>query len=155
MKEPTAFSLSKLVSSLVGREVAFALVPKLDKPAAKPIYGTYAEVPGNQTLVVRAELAMLGTLAGYLVGLPEDTAIERASSRPMDETLRDAIHELLNIFASGLSTEHRVIFRSMTDDLLLCSGEALDVIRKPERQSNYRISADGKAKGTLSILSCY
>lgn len=153
MKEPTPYAMSRLFSDLTGREVSFSL--QLHPPASKqrPLYGVYTELPSERVVVVKTDLPLLATFAGALLGLPEETAIERAQQSSMDESLRDAIHEVMNIASTALSTEERVKFLKMTLDPVYCDGKAADVLQKPDVKSSFQVSVDGKAKGSFIILS--
>lgn len=153
MAEPTPYALSQLFSQLIGREVSFSLVLKPPASKSKTIYGGYIILQQNRALVVKADLPLLGCLAGALLGLPNETAVERALETPMNESVRDAIHEILNIASTAVSTEGRVVFKNMATDLVYLEGEAMDVAQAPDLQSNYFVSIGGQAEGLFTILN--
>ena len=153
MTEPTPYALTQLFSQLAGRDVSFSLVLNPAPSKARPIYGAYSVLPGESTLVVKTDLPMLGCLAGALLGLPDETAVERALATPMNEFVRDAIHEVLNIASTALSTNGRAVFKNMATDPAYCAGEALSVVESPDMKSNYSVSIDGQVSGLFTILS--
>ncbi len=153
MTEPTPYALSHLFSDLVGRGVTFTLAPKPPVTKARTIYGVYGMVPSDRAIVVKADLPMLGSLAGALLGLPDDTATERALQTPMDESVRDAMHEILNIASTALSTDGRVVLKHMAADPVYCTGDAADVLNRPDQKSNYQVTIDGGSGGVFTILS--
>ncbi len=153
MTEPKPYDISKLFTGLVGRDVSFAHTLHPAETKAKKVYGIYSEVLTNKAIVVKADLPLLGHLGGAFLGLPSDTSLERATQTPMDEYMRDAIHELLNVGASALSTESRVVFKTFVMDPVLCDGDATDVVQKPDMKSAFNVSLDGQAQGTFIILS--
>ncbi len=153
MTEPTPYAFSQLFSNLTGRDVKFALAPKPPVSKARVIYGVYTTVPSERAVVVKADLPMLGSLAGALLGLPDETAAERALQNPMDESVRDAMHEILNIASTALSTDGRVVFRHMAADPVYCTGEAADVLNKPDQKSNYNVTIESGSGGVLTVLS--
>ena len=153
MTEPKPYDISKLFSGLVGRDVSFAHTLHPAETKAKKIYGIYAEVLTNKAIVVKSDLPLLAILGGALLGLPGDTSLERATQTPMDEFMRDAIHELLNVGSSALSTDRRVTFTRFVMDSVLCDGDATDVLQKPDLKSSFNVSVDGQAHGTFTILS--
>src|SRR5580692_1327558 len=97
MDAPTASSLSRLFKQLIGRDVAF--VPTKDSPDEKipQGYGIYRTIPDDSLIVVKADLPLLGSFAGALIGLPDSEVKSHLRVTPMDEPLRDAIYEVLNV----------------------------------------------------------
>jgi hypothetical protein len=153
MMEPKPYDLSQLFSRLTGREVSFTLDPKPVDSKAAAVLGTYEELPEKKPVVVRADLAVMGCLAGALLGLPDGTAMERALESPMNESVRDAIHEVLNIASTALSGESRVVFQSMATESVYCSTQALAVLKNPDFKSYYKMAVSGGASGQLTIFA--
>jgi hypothetical protein len=153
MAESVHYALARLLTQLVGRDVTLTLVINPPAPKNKLLYGIYTVLPAERALLVKAELPLLARLGGALLGLPEDVAIERATSTPMDESMRDAIHEVLNVASAALSSEHRVLFKNMTDDPLFCEGEASDLLRSAPLTNNFQTSVQGSASGLFTILA--
>lgn len=153
MTEPTPFTLSKLFSELTDRQVTFARLPGCPPSKALPLYGTYVVLPAEHTIVVKADVPALACLASALLGMPAETAIEHALETPMDESVRDAIHEVLNIASTALSTDGRVVFKGMTTNRKELGLEAEFTVAKPTAKPTYKITVDGEAHGSLTVLS--
>ena len=151
MAEPTAYALSQLFSNLTGRDVTFKLVTQAPTSKARPLFGMYSVLPAKVPLLVATEPAIMGSLAGALLGLPEETAVERALAQPMDEPVRDAIHEILNIASSALSVNGRVLFDAMASDLVYCSSDAIDLMKKPDHKTSFVLST-GSLSGSFTVL---
>lgn len=151
--ETMNYALTKLLSKLVARDVSFTIISSPAPTKARLLYGVYVVLPSERAMVVKAELATLALLGGALVGLPEDTAIERAQATPMDETMRDAIHEVLNVASTALSSEHRVVFRGMFLDPVYCQGEASDLLRSAPLTRSFHATVQGSSPGLFTVLS--
>ena len=104
MSEPTPFLLSRCFSQLIDRKVTFVQTP-LAPPdlKVKQIYGIYNLLPYEAAIIVKADLPLLGSLGGALVGLPDSAVKEHLRVTPLDELLRDAINEVLNIAAAAIT----------------------------------------------------
>ena len=153
MTEPTPFALSKLFSDLTDRQVTFARLPGCPPSKAVPLYGTYTVLPAEHTFVVKADVPALACLASALLGMPAETAIEHALETPMDEAVRDAIHEVLNIASTALSTDGRVVFKGMTTNRKELSLNAEFAVEKPIGKPTFKVTMDGEAHGLFTILS--
>ncbi len=153
MCAPTAYSLSKMYSQLLGREVGFTLKTPAPDSKAKAIFGVYKTEPVEDTIVVKADLPLLGSLAGVFVGLPAPSIAERLKEPKLDELLGDAIHELFNITSTPLSTEARVVFKTMHLDRVFLPGQAEDVLAKPLQTSSFEVSLSGYPGGVFQVFS--
>jgi hypothetical protein len=153
MAEITAFALSRLFSGLVGRDVGFSLVISPPESKAAQIYGTYQVLPAKTPMVVKTDLPLLAGMAGALLGFPYETALERAQEKPMSEMIRDAMHEVLNVASTGLSTGNRVTLSTMVQDTVFCTSEVLDLIRKPDLKTQFKVSLGGDVQGLFSVFS--
>src|ERR1700761_8398365 len=122
MAQPTPFALSKLLSELIGRKVTFAQTTVAPETKIKQMYGIYTVLPHETAIVVKADLPLLGSLGGVLVGLPDSTVKEHLAATPVEELLRDAIHEVLNISSTVVTNEGRAVFVKMTADPILIDG---------------------------------
>ena len=119
MSEPTPFALSKLLSELIGRKVTFAQTTVAPETKIKQMYGIYTVLPHETAIVVKSDLALLGSLAGVLVGLPDSSVKEHLAASPVEELLRDAIYEVLNIASAVITNEGRAVFIKMVADPIL------------------------------------
>lgn len=153
MTEPTPFAFSKLFSDLTDRQVTFARLPGCPPSKALTLYGTYVVLPAEHTIVIKADVPAMACLAGALLGMPADTAIEHALETPMDESVRDAMHEVLNIASTALSTDARVVFKGFTTNRKELALNAEFAVEKPTGKPTYKVTVDGEAHGLFTILS--
>ncbi len=153
MAEPTPFALARLFTQLVGREVKFAQLTRPTPTKLKQMYGVYIVKPADTCRVVQTDLPLLGSFAGCLVGLPSDAVQDRLAEAALDESLRDAMHEVLNITATIVTVEGRAVFQSMYNDLLHCPSEAVDTMKGPLHRSHYQVSIDDYQGGAFSLFA--
>jgi hypothetical protein len=153
MAEPTPFALSKLLSELIGRKVTFTQTTAAPETKIKQMYGIYTVLPHETAIVVKADLPLLGSLAGVLVGLPDAAVKEHLAVSPVEELLRDAIYEVLNITSTVVTTEGRAVFTKMVGDATLIDGAAGKLFKKPDRRSYFNVLVDGYQGGKFTIFS--
>jgi len=153
MSEPTPFALSQLLTQLIGRKVTFAQTTVAPETKIKQIYGIYNVLPHETAVVVKADLPLLGSLAGVLVGLPDAAVKERLAVSPIEELLRDAIYEVLNIASTVVTTEGRAVFSKMVADPALIDGTAGKLLKKPDHRSYFNVLVDGYQGGKFTIFS--
>ena len=153
MSEPTPYSLSQLFSQLIGRQVTFSKTAAVPETKMKQIYGIYNVLPQDTWIVVKADLPLLGSFGGVLVGLPDADVKEHLSKVPMEELLRDAIAEVLNIASAVITTEGRAIFSRMVDSPAYIDGAAGILFKKPDRSSSFHVLVDGYQGGQFTILA--
>ena len=153
MSEPTPFALSQLLTQLIGRKVTFAQTTVAPETKIKQMYGIYNVLPHEIAVVVKADLPLLGSLAGVLVGLPDAAVKERLAVSPIEELLRDAIYEVLNISSTVVTTEGRAVFTKMLADPALIDGAAGKVLKKPDHRSYFNVLVDGYQGGKFTIFS--
>ena len=153
MPEPTPYALSKMFTDLIGRKVTFTQTTAAAETKVKQMYGIYRLLPGETAIVLKFDLPLLGSLGGVLVGLPDAAVKEHLAATPIEEHLRDAIHEVLNI-ASAVITHHgRAIFVKMVTDPILIDGEAGKVFKKPDHRSYFNVLVEGYQGGKLTIFA--
>jgi hypothetical protein len=153
MSEPTPFALSRRFSQLVGRKVTFVQTgPVLDTKTTQ-IYAVYTVVSRGTSVVVKADLRLLGSVAGALVGWPDPVVKEHLAVTPMEEILRDAIYEVFNVAAAGIDSEARAVFTKMVTNPVYIDGDAGKVLKSPGHRSYFNVSVDGYVGGRLVILS--
>ncbi|MGA3222753.1 MAG: hypothetical protein ABSC65_03270 [Acidobacteriaceae bacterium] len=153
MSEPTPYALSKLFSELIGRKVAFTQTTVAPETKIKQLYGIYTVLPHETAIVVKSDLPLLGSLAGVLVGLPDSSVKEHLAKSPLEELMRDAIHEVLNIASAVITTEGRAVFIKMVADPVLIDGAPGKVLKKPDHKSYFNVSVDGYQGGKFTILA--
>ncbi len=153
MSEPTPFALSKLFSELIGRKVTFVQTTAAAETKIKQMYGIYAVLPHETAIVIKFDLPLLGSIAGVLVGLPDSVVKEHLAVSPVEELLRDAMYEVLNIASAVISTEGRAVFGKMVADPLLIDGTAGKVFKKPDHRSYFNVLVDGYQGGKFTIFA--
>jgi hypothetical protein len=153
MSKPTPFALSKLFTDLIGRKVTFTQTTATAETKVKQMYGIYRFLPGETAIVVKSDLPLLGSLAGVLVGLPDAAVKDHLAVTPVEELLRDAIHEVLNITSAVISHEGRAVFVKMVTDPTFLDGEAGKVFRKPDHRSYFNVLVDGYQGGKFTIFA--
>jgi hypothetical protein len=153
MSEPTPYALSQLFTQLIGRKVTFTQTTAAPETKVKQMYGLYKVLPHETAIVVKTDLSLVGSLAGVLVGLPDSAVKEHLGVTPVDEVLRDAIHEVLNIASAVITTEGRAIFTKMVTDPALIDGAAGKVLQKPDHRSYFNVSVDGYQGGKFIIFA--
>jgi len=153
MSEPTPLSLSRLFSQLIGRKVAFMPTTPSVETKIKQMYGMYKVMPHETSIIVKADLPLLGSLAGVLVGLPDAAVKEHLRANPIEELLRDAINEVLNIASAAITIEGRAVFTKMLTDPSSIDGEAGRVFKKPDHRSYFNVTVDGYQGGRFTILA--
>jgi hypothetical protein len=153
MSEPTPYALSKLLSELIGRKVTFTQTTPAPETKIKQMYGIYTVLPHEHAIVVKSDLPLLGSLAGVLVGLPDSAVKEHLAVSPVEELLRDAIYEVLNISSAVITTEGRAVFIKMVADAALIDGAAGKVLRKPDHRSYFNVLVDGYQGGKFTIFA--
>ena len=117
------------------------------------MYGIYRVLPGETAIVVKSDLPLLGSLAGVLVGLPDAAVKEHLAATPVEELLRDAIHEVLNITSAVITHEGRAVFVKMVADPILLDGEAGKVFKKPDHRSYFNVLVEGYQGGKFTIFA--
>lgn len=153
MPEPTPFSLSQRFSQLIGRKVTFVQTTASLDVKTKQMYGIYTVLPQETAIVVKADLPLLGSFAGALVGFPDNVVKEHLKVNPIEELLRDAIYEVLNIASAAITTEGRAVFTKMVADPAYIDGAAGQVFKKPDHRSYFNVLIDGYQGGKFSIFA--
>ncbi len=153
MSEPTAYAMTQLFSQLMGRNVSFALANGAAGKDAKHMFGLYTVLPQETAVLVKADLALLGSFAGALVGLQEDGVKEQLAENPIGELVRDAIHEVLNIASTVVSNEGRAVFKKMAPDTVYFEDFDARLLQTPDRKTHFDVSIDGYQGGKFSIFA--
>lgn len=153
---PTPFSLSKLFTRLLGRKVAFAQATDSPNKGVKQIYSVYSVFPDKYATyeyatVVKADLPLLGSFAGALLGLPDAAVKTRVQVSPLEELLRDAIYEIFNIASEEMTTRGRATLSKMETDPVYLSPAAASALRQPGQKSFFNVTVDGYQGGKFAI----
>jgi hypothetical protein len=117
------------------------------------MYGIYTVPPHEIAIIVKADLPLLGSLAGVLVGLPDSAVKDHLLANPVEELMRDAIYEVFNIASAAIFTEGRAVFTKMVSDPTCIDGIAGKVLKKPDHRHYFNVLVDGYQGGRFTILS--
>ena len=152
MAQPTPVALSRHFSALTNRQVAFkpCTADKISK--ASKAYGVYSVFPQRTALVVKADVALLGSFAGALVGLPDDEVVSRLKANPLDELLCDPMKEVLNVASAAISSDGRAVFNSIVFNPVYLSPEAEQVTESPLHRSYFNVEIQGYQGGSFCIF---
>jgi hypothetical protein len=153
MSDPTAPNLSQLFTSLIGRSVTFARIPPGPETKAKLVYGLYTHHPDGASIVVKSDLLLLFSCAGALVGLPDSEVQSRLSAPAIDELLRDAVYEVLNVASSALAAEGRAVLTKMVTNRSEVGDAFETILAKPIRRIDFNVSVDDYEGGKFTVLS--
>ena len=153
MAEPSSSSMSTLFSDLIGRHVNFSEQMSAPAHTGQQIYCAYLIKPMDSYRVIKADLSLLSAFAGALIGLAPETIEERVAAAKLDETLRDALHEVMNIASRIVTVEHRGVFKGMYGDPGQLPPEARNTVRDPCYSSYFTVTVDGYKGGAFSLLA--
>jgi hypothetical protein len=85
--------------------------------------------------------------------LPDSAVKEHLAVSPIEELLRDAIHEVLNVASTVVTTEGRAVFTKMVGDPALIDGTAGKLLKKPDHRSYFNVLVDGYQGGKFTIFA--
>lgn len=153
MPEPSAYILSRCLTGLIGRKVTFVTTTFALDGKNKQIFGVYGLLPAGLAVVVKADLVLLGSIAGALVGLPDPVVQEHLKVWPPDELLRDAISEVLNVVSAAITLEGRAVFEKMVTDPSYVDGVAGKILKEPFRRNYFTVTVEGYPGGRFSIFA--
>jgi hypothetical protein len=145
--------MATLFTDLIGRHVNFS--EQLDPfPLVKQqLYCVYLIKPMDSYRVIQADLTLLSSFAGALIGLSPETIKERVAESKLDESLRDSLYEVMNIASRIVTLEHRGVFKAMYEDPGQMPREARGTLKDPCYSSYFRVTVDGYEGGGFSLLS--
>jgi hypothetical protein len=152
MAEPSSAAVAALFSDLIGRHVNFCEQMYPVPPNGKQVYCAYLMKPMDSFRVVKADLSLLSSFAGALIGLSPETIKERVTEATLDEALRDALHEVMNIASRVVSLEHRAVFKGMFGDPGQLPPDARSTLRDPCFSSYFNVTVDGYEGGGFTLL---
>lgn len=137
MAEPSAAIMAKLFTDLVGRRVGFSENSITTPSIEKQIYCVYVVKPMDSIRIIQADALLLASLAGALIGLSAEAIQERMADASVDETLNDALREVMNIASRVVSLEHRAVFKNLYGDSCALPLEARGTLREPCYSSHF------------------
>jgi hypothetical protein len=152
MAAPNQHALSRHFTQLLGREVTFVPSSPLQRSTAKQIYGVYTVFPSEAAVVVQSDLPLVGSFAGALVGLPDSAVKEHLRATPVEELMRDAMYEVLNIASGAIATEGRTVLNKVVTDPASIDGAAANVLKKPGRKFCFSVTIDEYQGGIFAII---
>lgn len=152
MAEPTAYALSRHFTNLVNRKVSFAQSTAALETKVPKVFGVYAVFPEQAALVVKADLALLGSFAGALIGLPDAEVKQRIKSSVIDELLRDPVLEVFNVASAVVSSVGRAVFCSMTMNQVYLRPDAEMALNSPLHRSYFTVKVDGYQGGRFCVF---
>jgi hypothetical protein len=153
MVEPSSRSMATLFSDLVGRPVNFSERLYALPSNTRQIYCVYLIKPMDSYRVIKADLSLLSSFAGALIGLSPEIIRERVQETTLNETLKDALGEVMNIASRIVTMEHRGVFKGMYGDPGQMPPGARSTLRDPCYSSHYKVTIDGYEGGAFSLLA--
>lgn len=116
MANSTPYDLSQLFSNLIDRRVSVVEASEREATKCRKSYASYDVVGRSEKILLQIDFDLLGSLGGALTGMPDAIVKQNLKAIPFDETLRDAMHEILNIVSAVITTEARAILKMMELD---------------------------------------
>ncbi len=153
MAEPTSASMATLFSDLIGRHVNFSEQMYAPPASGDQIYCAYLIRPMDSYRVIQADMSLLSSFAGALIGLSPEAIKERVNEKKLDESLRDALNEVMNIASRIVTVEHRGVFKGMFGDPGEMPPLARNTLRDPCYTSYFKVAVDGYEGGAFTLLA--
>jgi hypothetical protein len=153
MSEPSSAAMATLFSDLIGRPVNFSGQLNALPTNRNQIYCVYLIKPMDSYRVIKADLSLLSSFAGALIGLSPEAIQERVEEATVDESLKDALGEVMNIASRIVTLEHRGVFKGMYGDPSQMPPGARSTLRDPCYSSHYKVTIDGYEGGAFSLLA--
>jgi hypothetical protein len=154
MSFPMQYALTHLLTDLIGRKVTFTLVTSGQETQARQVYGIYRRLSNEAPLVVKADLPLLGSFAGTLVGLSDTDVQSRLAGPSIEELFTDAIYEVLNVASSAITSEGRPVLSKMVTDCADIKGTAAEaIVMKPNHKIDFNVVVEGYRGGRFTVLS--
>ena len=108
---------------------------------------------GGSKRVVQADLPLLGSFAGALLGLPSESIQHRVAEPRLDDLLRDAIHEVLNVASTVVCTTGRAVFQDFYNDPVYLPKQATLTMNSPLYRSYFNVTMEGYEGGAFSLFA--
>jgi hypothetical protein len=110
-------------------------------------------MPAGTLVIVKADVALFGSFAGSLVGLPDSDVRTRLAAKVPDEILRDAIREVLNVASAAVSLEGRTVLDAVAMSPAELGPEANALLAKPTHKLFFEVTVKDYQGGRFSILA--
>jgi hypothetical protein len=153
MTEMTHLTLSRHFTDLIGRKVTFLQVKTALPTKERQVYGVYTLFPAETMIIVKTDLLLLGACAGALVGLPDADVRRHLQATPIEELLRDAMYEVLNVAAAVIAGKGRAVLEQMVTGTDAVPAAAATILAKPTNASYFNVSVDGYQGGKFAVLA--
>ena len=102
--------------------------------------------------LVKADLELLGALAGSLVGLPDEEVKRHLKCSPLEEVMRDSINEILNVASGVIASDCRVVLTSVAMNSNDVTGDAARLIASPAFKAEFEVLVQGQDEGRFVVL---
>lgn len=155
MAEASSFAIGKLFSDLIGCHVTFSEQSYASTSTEQQVYSLYQIKPMDSFRIVQADMGLISVFGGALIGLSFETIKQRVIEAKCDESLNDAMGEVMNIASRMVSIDDRAVFKGMHTDSGSLPTEAKKILRDPFYVSHFGVKVEGYGGGTLSLLSPY
>ena len=152
MAPPTARSLSRLFSQLAGSEVVFIQTKEGPDTKSAQVYGIYKLHPDSLQIVVKADLLLVGSFAGGMIGLPDSEVKLQLGTNSASEPIHDAIHEVFNVASNTILPGHRTVLADVVTDFTSLDEATSMVLTKPGTKYCFNASVKGRQGGQFAIL---
>jgi hypothetical protein len=151
--DSTPYSLSHLFTNLIDRRVSVVEASERDATKGRKGYATYDVVDRGTKILLQIDFDLLGSLGGALAGMPDAIIKQNLKATPVDETLRDAMHEILNIVSAVITTEGRAVLKNMELDEV--KGKAMAASFKgtnPSIASRFQATIPNYTGGQMEVF---
>jgi hypothetical protein len=152
MAEAVHHRLARHFTTLLGRSTVFSETRPTADSKVRQVYAVYRVIPDEIPMVVKADLPLLGSFAGALVGLPDQEVTQHLAADPLEELMRDAIYEVLNITGSVIMIDHRAVLAAMVTDPKKIEGAAAILLTRPANRLEFNVTVNGYQGGKLAVF---
>ena len=153
MAEPSSSIMTRLFTDLIGHNVSFSDQSQPVTVKSEQLYCLYQIKPMDSSRIIRADISLLSSFAGALIGLAPEAIKQRVAEPQLDESLRDALHEVMNIASRVVSLENRAVFKGIYADPGSLPADARNTLRDPCYASYFNVKIDGYEGGALALLA--
>ena len=101
----------------MGRQMTFVSAKPLPATRVPQAFGICNVFPGETAAIIQCDLSFLGAFAGTLVGVPNPTLKKHMPAKPIEELLRDAMYEVLNVASDAITAEGKAVLTKMATNL--------------------------------------